>query len=265
MLIRKEGMENGRLALERLGKAWESTCRIVLDGEVCPMQELEKYLTRYAEPCHMEKSAISGKPVVVFGDYPKGAKFLLDEEMPQYASAAAKAKLDINSIKDIDSAVSALSEINLYAGNIVLGNSGFVSQSTRVVDSTNIYRSSDVIYSKNIAYTRIGKYSESVFGCVSAGKGTKFSIACAETYETSRHFECYYAYTSSDVHYSANIENCQECLFCFNLRGKRRCIGNLELPADKYQGLKAKLLSEARQMLREKHSVPSIYEIIAGR
>ena len=54
-------------------------------------------------------------------------------------------------------------------------------------------------------------------------------------------------------------------MFCFNLRGKRRCIGNLELPREKYDGLKAKLLLEARQMLRERHAVPSIYEIMAGR
>ncbi len=257
--------ENDNATLAAINRAWESTSRIVLGGGVCPLQELEAYLSRYAEPCRIEKSALSGKPVTVFGNYPKGTRFILDEEMGDYTKMAANAKLDINSIKDIDSAVWALSEVRLYAGNIVLGNSGFVTQSTRVVDSTNVFRSSDVIYSKNVAYTQIGKYSESIFGCVSAGKGTKFSIACAEMYETSRHFECYYVYTSSDIHYSANIENCQECLFCFNLRGKRRCVGNLELPKEKYDELKAKLLSEARELLRKKHSVPSIYDIIAGK
>lgn len=249
--------------LAAINRAWESACRAVLEGEIRPIREMEKYLTRYAEPCHVEKSAMSGKPVVVFGNYPKDARFLLDEEMPRYAEAGKKLALNINAIKDIDSASEALSEVALYAGNIVLGKSGSVAQSTRVVDSTFVFRSSDVIYSKYVAYTQIAKYAESVFGCASAGKHTKFAISCAEMYESSRTFECFYVYSSSDCHYSANLENCQECLFSFNLRGKRRCIGNLELEREKYSALKSKLLSEARQLLSEKRAAPSIYDIIA--
>ena len=254
-----------RETLLHIDKAWASACRAILDGEICPVRELEGYLTRYGEPCHAEKSAISGKPVTVFGSYPKGTRFLLDEEMPQYMERAAKAKLDINSIKDIDSASQALSEISMYAGNIVLGKSGYTARSTRIVDSTFVYQSSDVIYSKYVAYTQIAKYAESVFGCASAGKHTKFAIASAETFEANRIFECYYLYSSSDCAYSANLENCQECMFSFNLRGKRRCIGNLELPREKYSELRAKLLSEARSDLKEKHAAPSIFDIIAGK
>lgn len=257
-------MEKREDTLRHLNKSWESLCKVVLGGPTRPFTELEGYLTRYAEACKAEKSAISGKPVTVFGDYPKETRFILDEEARGFEEKFRGRKLDINSIKDIDSAVEAMGEVGLYAGDIVLGKSSFVAKSTRVVDSNFVYQSSDVIYSKYIAYTQIAKYSESVFGCLSAGRGTKFAIGCAEAYETSRHLECYYIYTSSDVHYSGNIENCQECLFSFNLRGKRRCIGNLELAPDKYQALKAKLLSEARQMLIDKKSLPSIYDIIAG-
>ncbi|HQT44868.1 MAG TPA: hypothetical protein PLO51_02740, partial [Candidatus Micrarchaeota archaeon] len=197
-------------------------------------------------------------------NYSKGTKFMRGAEILEYESRLRQHKIGINDIKDIDSAIRAVSEIGIYAGDIVLGNSGNVSESTRVVDSTNVFHSSDVIYSKNVAYTRIAKYCVSVFGCASAGKGTMFAIGCNEMYMSNRTFECFYIYSSSDIFYSANMENCQDCLFSFNQRGKRRRIGNREIEAGKYAELKTKLLGEARQMLGSKKSVPSIYEIIRG-
>ncbi len=262
-MLNKNAQSNG-LAILAIEKAWAGTCKAVLGGGLPPMRELEAYLSRHAEACHVEKSSISGKPLVAFGNYPPGTKFMRGAEILEYEALMRNSKLGINDIKDIDSAIRAVSEIGIYAGDIVLGNSGNVVDSTRVVDSTNIFRSSDVIYSKNVAYTRIAKYCESVFGCASAGKGTMFAIGCNEMYMSNRTFECFYIYSSSDVCYSANIENCQDCLFSFNQRGKRRLIGNRELSADKYAQLKSKLLSEAKDMLSSRKSVPSIYEIIRG-
>lgn len=245
-------------------KAWDGACRVLLGPGMPPMEGVRPYLERYSDKCHAEKSAISGKPVTVFGDYPEGTRFMLGTEINEYEKRAKAPELGINDIKDIDSAIRAASEIGVYAGDIVLGTCANVAESTRVVDSTGVWRSSDVIYSRNVAYTRIAKYCESVFGCASAGKGTKFAIGCNEMYMSNRTFECFYIYSSSDVFYSANIENCQDCLFCFNLRGKRRRIGNLELPADKHASLKAKLVAEMAETLAGRKTVPSIYEIIRG-
>ncbi len=251
--------------LAALERAWAGTCRVVLMGEVGPLMEFEPYLTRRKEKCRLEKSLISGKRVAVIGTYPKGSRFISDKEAKQYLEKTKGMKLDINSVKDIDSAIGAFSEIAAYAGDVVLGRSYGVLESTKVVESSYVFSSSDAIYSKFIAFTQIAKYSENVFGCISAGKNSRFAIACAESYESARTFECFYVYHASDCVYSANVENCQDCIFSFNLRGKRRCIGNLELAPDKYRQLKEKLLSEARQMLSEKKSLPSIYDIVRGK
>src|SRR3989344_8805823 len=261
-MAKLEGTDDAAKAY--LAKAWLSTCRVVLGGEVGSLWDFEGYLTRYPKSARLEKSEISGKDVVVFGLYSKGARFIAEEEAAAYLEKTKGTKLNVNDIKDIDSAVDALSENIAYAGNIVLGKSAFVSQSTRVVDSFYVYRSSDVIYSKNVAFCEVAKYSECVFGIASAGKGTKFAISCGEPYNASRLFECFHAYDGADCFYSANLESCQECMFSFNLRGKRHCIGNLELAPDRYREIKGKLLSEAREILSAKKAMPSIYDVIRG-
>jgi len=50
-------------------------------------------------------------------------------------------------------------------------------------------------------------------------------------------------------------------LFCFNQTGKRKCIGNLELPSDKYFSIKAKLLDEMRDELKKNKRFPSTFEL----
>jgi hypothetical protein len=53
-------------------------------------------------------------------------------------------------------------------------------------------------------------------------------------------------------------------MFCFNLKNRRHCIGNLALPTDKYMKIKAKLLEEMRQELSKKKKLPRLEEIAAA-
>ena len=249
-----------------LAKAWLSTCRVVLWGEVGSLWDFEKYLTRYPKRARLEKSSISGKDVVVFGLYSKNARFIAEEEAAAYLEMLKGTKLNVNDIKDIDSAVDALSENIAYAGNIVLGKSAFVSQSTRVVDSFYVYRSSDVVYSKNIAFCEVAKYSECVFGCASAGKGTKFAISCGEPYEASRLFECFHAYDGADCFYSANLESCQECMFCFNVKNLRYAVGNVVVGREEYLAFKKRMLSSIASEIEAKKSLRyGIFNVCEGK
>jgi hypothetical protein len=68
----------------------------------------------------------------------------------------------------------------------------------------------------------------------------------------------------SDVHYSHGLSGCQECMFSFSLRSKRYCIGNLELPKDKYLSIKSKLMAELAQILTGEKRLPRLIDIIAS-
>lgn len=255
-------LQDENAAIASVNKAWESTFKIMLGRSIGPIDDYEAYLQKFVDPYRLEKSAISGKTVVVTGDYGAGARFISGDEIGEYAKAVGNSRLDINQIKDMDSVIGAIGERICYSGSDILGNSGQVALSNRVVDSTFVYKAHDVFYSKYVAYTYLSKYSEYIFGGHSVGKGTHFGAKIFETYESSRIWEGVHIYLSQDIIYSSNMENCQNCLFCFNLRSKRRCIGNLELPADKFAALKEKLQSEIAETLRAKRTAKSIVEIV---
>ena len=54
-------------------------------------------------------------------------------------------------------------------------------------------------------------------------------------------------------------------MFCFHQMNKRNCIGNLELPLDKYQSLKTKLLTDIVDELKKKKRIPSIFELVPNK
>jgi hypothetical protein len=53
-------------------------------------------------------------------------------------------------------------------------------------------------------------------------------------------------------------------MFSFNLKNKRNCIGNLELPKEKYLQIKAKLLEEMRFDLAKNKRLPGLEKIISA-
>jgi len=252
-------------APDNINRAWESACKVMLGRSIGHIDGFDAYLWKNVEPYHITKSAISGKEVVVTGDYKKGARFISGEEMGEYAAIVDGKPLNVNELKDIDSVISAIGERVYYSGNDILGNSGQATLSNRVVDSTFVYKAHDIFYSKYVTHTYLSKYSDYIFGCESVGKDTHFAVKSFETYDDSRLFETVRVYESSDIIYSANLEGCQSCLFCFNLRSKRRCIGNVELPDEKFKALKAKLQEDICHTLESKKAAPSIMEIIGGK
>ncbi len=241
---------NGGIYAE-LNRKWKSTCRVLLGGEVGELDDFKEWLYDYNGPRRIEPSVKSGKHVVSYdGRYSKNARWISLDEVQFSRKPPA---LGINQIKDIDSILQALSEQMVYTGNILLGNSTGVEDSTTVMDSHYIYHSESVWPpSKYVAYTShvIG---ECVFGghCVSSN----FLIRC-NTIHSERCFEVSKCDLCSDCYYSHGLSSCQECMFCFNLRSKRCRIGNLQLTKEKYAPLRQKLVAEMREKLKHDKRLP---------
>jgi len=253
---------NSSQVYSELDRRWKATCRILLQGEVGNLADFRPYLAKYAEPIFEKKSDISGqKTIISLPNFCIAARFISNDETGEYAKRLPQAKLSINDTKDIDSAIRALSENFVYSGSIVTGNSLFVEDSNSCVDSTFVLSSSDYYNSKYIAYSTNGRQDEHIFGSSYTGE-SKFIITSYDTYRLTRCFETLRTFTSYDCYYSANLENCSDCLFSFNQRGKRRLVGNLELPKAEFGAIKAKLVSEIASELGRKKNAQSILEII---
>ncbi|HIH18492.1 TPA: hypothetical protein HA225_00785 [Candidatus Micrarchaeota archaeon] len=249
-------------AYPELDRRWNSACRILLGRELGGLDDFAPYLSRYVEPLFEKASFLSGKKALVsLPNFSRKAVFISNDEQELYAKRTSHQPLSINEVKDMDSIISAVSERIAYSGNIITGNSRFVEQSSSIVDSAYVYRSSDYYGASYVAYSSNGRFDQYVFGCNWTGE-SKFIISSHDTYKLTRCFETLRCFTSSDCYYSANLEDCADCLFSFNQRSRRNLIGNLALPKDEYSSLKSKLVSEMAESMQRKKSVKSIIEII---
>ena len=245
-----------------LNKSWKACCRMMIGGEVGELEEFAQYLQSNVEEVFQKKSFLSGKQVIVSNSlFPRKARYISNNESEQYLSLLSKKPFEPSSIKDIDSLLAAAKERSAYAGNIVIGKSAAVEQSDAVADSQSVLLSSEVYGSKYVAYSANSRGDEHIFGVNWSGE-SKFLIKCFQTYKQVRCMETLRVFTSSDCYYSANIEGCFDCIFCFNQRNARHMIGNLQLPPSQYAAKKAELLSQLRQLLSDKKAAPSIIQLL---
>ncbi len=245
-----------------LESAWKDTCRVVLGGEVGGLEEYEKWLLEDHGPRMTRPSCISGKEVVsVYTQYPKSARMASYDEMDLNAKYGP---ISINDIKDIDSLAEAVSDRAVYSGNIVLGNSKFVQDSTVITDCFHTHNSERVAFSKYVGYCSRGGYSDYIFGCHGMGP-VHYCIRSSAVWDVTRALMLSKSEFSSDCYYSHGLTYCQDCLFCFHLKNKRNCVGNLELPKDQYSAIKRKLVDEMRTELESKKRLPSLIEMVEKR
>ncbi|MFH1285009.1 MAG: hypothetical protein ABIH99_00325 [Candidatus Micrarchaeota archaeon] len=247
-----------------LNKAWESTCKVVLGGEVGELAGYTDYLKKYVDPPSEKISTLSGKKVSFASPYiAKGAKVMSYDEMGEYAKKTEKLKLEMDDLKDIDSVLGALEERVYYAGNTVLGKSMGVHESDKCSDSFFVCNSHHIYDSKYIYYVANLRYGDYIFGSYSVEE-LKFCIRGFEAYKDARCFEVLRTYVSSDCYYVSNLEGCKNCMFSFNQRNKNYLIGNVQLSEEEYAKLSSKLLEDIRETLRSKKSAPTIVEVMGG-
>ncbi len=248
-----------------INKAWKNTCKILLKEEIGELEEYEDWLLKYVNPVGLKKSAISGKDVIVSSDKVcKGGKFLGLEEVDTYLATIGRTKIDINSIKDIDSAIEAVRERAYYIGNVVLGNSQHARVTNRCINSSYVYNTQDVYDCKFVAYSSVLRFAEYIFGGNAIGEGSKYNIKTFETYKNVRCMETIRNYVVSDCYFTGSLESCSNCMFSFGQRNKHNMIGNCQFSQEEYLKLKEKLVEDIRETLKSKKFLPSLINIVNG-
>jgi hypothetical protein len=242
----------------RLDEKWKSTCRLLFGGEVGELARYREWLCEGLEPFEKRKSVLSGKEVYAVGKYPRGAPFISFDEV-DYSRKFAP--LSINEMKDIDSIQEALGERAVFCGNAILGNSSHAEESTGMEDCHFVLGCHTFHKSQDLAYCTIGREVKSSFGSSVIGEST-FNIKGHNTWRASRCLCDQRVYESNDVFYSAYLDGCTECMFCFGLKGKRRMVGNAKLGESEYARVKKKLLSDIAGELEAKGRAPTIFEMV---
>jgi len=244
-----------------INDAWKDTCRVLLSEEVGELGEFGPYLSKYVEKPQERISMLSKAPIMVSSAHfgPK-TRFISNDEMARYQKIA-RAPLNINEVKDLDSLLGALSERFVYSGNIVVGNSSEVNQSDSCANSQFVHRSIRVFDSKFVAFSSDVRYGECIFGSDKV-PASKFLISSSNTHKSIRCMECISIMICADCYYSAHLEDCQNCLFSFNQKNKSYLVGNLAFARDEFASIKAKLLADMASLLRTKKSVLPLVDLI---
>jgi hypothetical protein len=249
----------GKETLEVLDRRWRSACKVVFKEEMGPLSDFLPYLSELLPAPVRNPSSASGKEVTyAISEYAPGSKWISFDEIHYGKPPPA---LNINDIKDFDSLLAAVSERAEYCGNIILGNSGFVEKSSSISDSFHMHNTTLLSDCKHNACVSTGRLCNDSFGTYGPGE-SEFCIRCTQTYRDKRCFEAWVTQNCSDIYYSYNLNNCTDCLFCFNAKSKRHAIGNLELGKGKYAAIKEKLLSEMADGLKKNKRLPSLMEIV---
>lgn len=246
-------------AYGHLNRAWKSTCKVILGREIGELETFEEWLSGYRGEWREEKSCLSGKPVGLgITSYCNGARFLSFEEID---FGQKSEPLTINQMKDIESIAQALGERWSYAGNVVMGNSNFVESSSNIIDSNFILASSVVSDSKYVSHSKFIRSCQYDFGAYGDGDSSHV-IRDSDGFKNRRCFECHSCANLSDCYYCNRCQDCRECMFCFGAKSRSYCIGNLELPKDKYLLLKSRLLSQLSDELEKKKKAFSLFELV---
>src|SRR3989338_1653107 len=245
-----------------LQQSFDTTAKVLFGQPIGKLSDFRDYLGEMVLPYQTKKSFLSGKQVMVSHRfYPKDAKFISQEEIAQLKFQP----LSINDIKDIDSLLCAVSERAIYCCNKLLGENTLVQGVDNCVDCNHVEHSHNVFSIKYGAYLSCLRECEHVFGVFGFPRSS-FSMRCFDGIGTTRCFESYYSRELADTYYAFNCVGCSDCIFAFNLRGKRHTIGNLELPKDSYLELKKKLVFEMGAQLKKNKRLFSVVDIAyAGR
>jgi len=244
---------------DTLNKGWKSTCKVLFGAELGELKDYEEWLLEYLPKVARRKSHVSGKEVVLaMDDYCKGAKFV---SLGQEGQKAIE-PLTINEVKDIDSIAAAVSEKWEYTGNKVLGNSKFVESSDDIINSHFVSDSVGVSDSAYVyASSIITANSKYIFGAIRSDIA-EFVIRGMRCSNVKRCFESRFILDCSDLYFCATCIGSHDLMFSFNQRNKKYRIGNLQLPKDKYQSLKTKLLEQVKGELVKERSFPSIFQLV---
>ncbi|MCX6769943.1 MAG: hypothetical protein NT051_04670 [Candidatus Micrarchaeota archaeon] len=247
---------------DKLEEAFSNTTRLLFGKPLSPIAKYEKWLAQRVPSGRRVKSCL-GTGQAYLPDYGYFRK------MPhaKVASLEDIAKASQPLIKGPDSISLAGMRQAIAAGAYFVptysqGNNIGVEDSFGYIDCLNVKHAFDPFTSKNCAYALSIMDAEGSFG-LHRCKSPKFSIHLYNCWNVQRCFEMDSANSCADSMFCHNVENLQNCLFCFNVKSKRYAIGNAEVGKEKYEEFRKQLLARMLAGLEAKGAVPfDIYSVL---
>jgi predicted metal-binding transcription factor (methanogenesis marker protein 9) len=250
-------------------KAFSSTFKILFKREISGINDYEKWLVKHARLPY-EFISPFGQKVYAYSlpEYQKLISLLPKKRMINHIEALQLSNLhlseeEISSLDKIKENVEKIGYVSLHHytgkfGNII---------SCPVVDNVfNVYKCGGVLRGEYIGMSNIvGSNVKYIFGS-NRTEDSQFGIHCYYSAGLTRCFEVDSSTNCSDTYFAHNCEGLQDAMFCWNTKGKRYAIGNLQLPPDQYRKIKDMLVEQmADEILSKKELKYDIFNIGCGK
>ncbi len=253
----------GTLA-DKLDAAFALTTRLLFGKELPPIPKYEAWLKQRVPPGRRMKSCLGhgSAYVPIYGALKAlPAEKVASEEDLAVASSAKLGGADYS----LAGIVRELPKFAYFVPTYAQGRNMGVEDSFLYLDCMNIRGCFDPFTSKNCAFVHSIMDAEGIFGMYRIDNA-KFSIHCYNSINVQRCFEMDGAKNCSDSMFCHNVEGLDNCIFCFNTKGKRYAVGNLEVGKEKFLEFKQKLLARIVPELEAKGRLDfDIYDLLCQK
>jgi hypothetical protein len=154
--------------LRVLDNRFRNCCRVLFREEVGGVGEFDSYLSGLIDANRREESFVSGKGVELgIKEYAKGSRFVSFDEVD---FKRKHEPVSLGPVDGLGSLVSLFGDRLAYCGNVVIGNSRCVEDSTNISDSFYVYGSALYGDSKYLYNCSVGRESSDLFGVHAPGE-----------------------------------------------------------------------------------------------
>ncbi len=154
-----------------------------------------------------------------------------------------KFHMDEKSLGSLDKLLEAVAQIGFFSADYRTGENRNIVKGALLLHSNNVYKGYESTYSEHTGLTSLSLHSKYVYGCHRI-IDSQFCLKCYNSVYLNRCFEMDGCIKCADSYFCHNSEALQDCMFCFNMKGRRHMIGNTELPKEKYSQIKKRLLEQ---------------------
>ena len=265
----KEKVQERPTNITPIEKAFSSTFKVLFKKETSGIDQYERWLSKYAEGV---KEVISpfGQSAYVDTIYEFGKivnivpeKSIINESE---AFQLEKVSLSENEIQSWSMLKRNVEKIGFASWEFYGGTFGNVIKCPVAINASNAYKCGGAINAEYIGMSRAaGPNVKYIFGSDRV-YDSQFCISCYYSAGLTRCFEVDSSTNCSDTYFAHNCEGLHEAMFCWNAKGKRYAIGNLQLPPEQYRKIKDMLVEQmADEIIKTKQLRYDIFNIGCGK
>lgn len=241
----------------KVESAFSSTCKIVLGKERRNIRRYGPWLLKRAITVKKVVGA-KGTPTFKIGMLPTIKDLPADRLVTnQEGMLASETPIAIAPGEELTlgETLSRVAKNALFSVEFTDGQNENCVDTPNLYGGSNIYKLLDTTDSKYSAYSSAVIKSEHIFGGFFRLLQSQFCINMFDSTNLKGCFEVDSSYSTRDSYLCHNVENCENCILCFNAKSLRYAVGNTEVGKEEFTRIKKMLLERINSELDKESEV----------